>query len=82
MSEIFRCLKSLLADRDYEIRISFLEIYNENIRDLTEFTQGNGKIEHASQQNPDTYLDLREDPMKGVVVAGLNEIKVKSAQEI
>lgn len=26
----------MAQDRVYEIRISFLEIYNENIRDLTE----------------------------------------------
>lgn len=26
----------MALDRVYEIRISFLEIYNENIRDLTE----------------------------------------------
>ena len=26
----------MTLDRVYEIRISFLEIYNENIRDLTE----------------------------------------------
>jgi kinesin family protein 18/19 len=47
MSEIFLRLQELLADRDYEIRISFLEIYNENIRDLTEFANA-GKVEHAS----------------------------------
>jgi hypothetical protein len=36
MQEIFRVQKQMALDRVYEIRISFLEIYNENIRDLTE----------------------------------------------
>ena len=39
-------------DRDYKIRVSFLEIYNEMIRDL---------IVVSSED-----LDLREDPIKGV----------------
>lgn len=36
MQEIFRVQNQMALDRVYEIRISFLEIYNENIRDLTE----------------------------------------------
>lgn len=40
------------VDRDYTIRVSFLEIYNENIKDLIMVSQD--------------VLDLREDPIKGV----------------
>ena len=50
------------------IRISFLEIYNETIRDLLVPTS--------------EILDLREDPVKGTSVSGLSEIEVDSAKEI
>lgn len=62
-------------DRTYEIKVSFLEIYNENIRDLFE---SNSDPEAPEQ----TFLDLREDPEKGVIVSGLSEVVVNSAEEI
>lgn len=34
MKEVFSVLEDFKVDRSYEIRVSFLEIYNENIRDL------------------------------------------------
>lgn len=34
MKEVFNALDDFKVDRQYEIRVSFLEIYNENIRDL------------------------------------------------
>lgn len=45
-------MKEFKLDRKYNIRVSFLEIYNEQIRDL---------IMVGSE-----VLDLREDPLKGV----------------
>lgn len=54
--------------RDYTIRVSFLEIYNENIRDL---------IMLSNEQ-----LELREDPIKGVCVNNLSEIEVHTPDEI
>lgn len=62
-------------DRQYEIKVSFLEIYNENIRDLIE-------AQNEVRPEDDNYLDLREDPQRGACVAGLKEIEVNSAQEI
>ena len=64
-------------DRSYEIKVSFLEIYNENIRDLIE-----AKNEVEKEESPENYLDLREDPERGVCVAGLKEIEVRTAEEI
>ena len=52
----------------YKTTVSFLEVYNENIRDLL--------------SDVDEYLDLREDPIKGPMVAGITEIETKSSQEI
>ena len=34
MKELFTILEDFKVDRTYEIRVSFIEIYNENIRDL------------------------------------------------
>jgi hypothetical protein len=41
--------------KSYLVRASYLEIYNENIRDLL-------------SKNPDTKLDLKENPETGVYV--------------
>ena len=48
----FKHMKKYEIDRDYTIRVSFLEIYNENIKDLIMVSND--------------VLDLREDPIKGV----------------
>ena len=66
------------VDRSYEIKVSFLEIYNENIRDLIESNNEASKQEDSAN----VYLDLREDPHRGACVAGLKEIEVNTAEEI
>lgn len=48
--------------------MSFIEIYNENIYDL--FLPG------------DKSLELREDTVKGIVIAGVSEIKAESTKEV
>lgn len=50
--DIFR-LMSENSERDFIIRVSFVEIYNENIRDL---------LSDAA----DASVSIREDPRKGV----------------
>ena len=57
------------ANKKFLVRASFLEIYNEEIRDLL------GK-------DTNKKLDLREDKNKGVYVAELSMITVKSVSEI
>ena len=52
----------------FKVTVSFLEVYNENIRDLL--------------SDVEEYLDLREDPIKGPVVASITEIETTSGQEI
>ncbi|OQR99740.1 kinesin-like protein [Achlya hypogyna] len=55
----------------YRVTVSFLEVYNENIRDLL-----------RSDPEEDTYLDLREDPVRGPVVADLSEVVASNAEEV
>jgi kinesin family member 18/19 len=48
--------------------VSYLEIYNETIRDLL--------------TSEDRTLDLREDGKQGQVIAGISEVEVSSTAEI
>ena len=70
LQELFKKMKTVSKEsrRNYNIRVSFLEIYNENLRDLIMISP--------------EVLDLREDPVKGTTVAGLSEIEVESPEEV
>lgn len=57
------------ADTQYLVRASFLEIYNEEIRDLL-------------SKSPKDKLELKEHKDSGVYVKGLNAFVVKSVPEI
>ena len=59
----------LRSDTKFLVRASYLEIYNENIRDLL------GK-DHLQK------LDLKEHPDKGVYVKDLSQIVVHNAEEV
>ncbi|GFY65020.1 kinesin-like protein KIF19 [Trichonephila inaurata madagascariensis] len=67
-----RALKDLFKEVDmknkmYDVSMSYLEIYNENIRDLL---------------NPSTaQLELREDAKGNHQVAGLSEVEIFSSEE-
>ena len=51
--------------------MSFMEIYNENIKDLI------GNSEEDSNN-----LDVREDPIKGVYIVGISEKECKNTDEL
>ena len=87
LKELFNKVNSF-NDREYKLKFWYLEIYNENIRDLLKFMAKNN-----SNSNLDTsdnninltsneYLDLREDPEKGVVVSGITEINVNNSNDM
>lgn len=56
------------AERDYKLKVSYIEVYNENIKDL---------LVDKSES-----LDLREDNIKGVCIAGVMEIMTTNTDEI
>jgi kinesin family protein 18/19 len=66
--ELFDRVSQTQSDKSYQIKVSFLEIYNEMIRDLLIITND--------------ILDLREDAEQGIHVAGLSVIDVDSPKEV
>ena len=82
------------AVEDASIEVSYLEIYNETIRDLlnprigTKSARALGGLERVKTNDPNAssassnYLSIRENPQLGVYVVGLSKILVKSYQDI
>ncbi|CAK8986443.1 unnamed protein product [Durusdinium trenchii] len=69
LRDLFSEVANQKSNLHFEIKCSFLEVYNENVRDLL---------------RPDSdFLDIREDPVKGMCVAGISEVGgLESAEEI
>jgi kinesin family protein 18/19 len=68
IEELFKAIEIYSAERDYKLKVSYIEVYNELIKDLL-----NGQSEN---------LELREDAVKGICVAGVMEIMTTSTEEI
>ena len=68
IKELFVKINGLSNNYNYDIRVSFLEIYNEMIRDLFVVSED--------------ALELREDKNKGICVAGLSEVEVGSLDDL
>jgi kinesin family protein 18/19 len=71
MQELFEKVGELQSERATEITLSYLEIYNETIRDLM-------NPNHANKQG----LMLREDANQVVSVAGLSSHNPQNVQEV
>lgn len=67
LNELFRRVEENSDDLTYKVTMSYLEIYNEMIRDLLNPSSG--------------YLELREDAKK-VQVVGLTEVSTNSTKEV
>jgi len=63
---IFEFIKATTGT-EFLVRCSYLEIYNEEIRDLL-------------GSNPKAKIDLKEDPSKGVFVKGLEDVIVEDVE--
>ena len=69
IQEIFARVATLKATHRFSLRISFLEIYNEELRDLLDTTKGK-------------VLRVREDENGSASVQGAEEEKVTSAEQM
>jgi len=68
IAELYRSMNANSFERRYKVKLSYLEIYNENIRDL---------LSGGTEQ-----LEIWEDPIKGITVSGLTELQAESAEEV
>ena len=69
LEHIFDVMDEESTEYSFQILASYVEIYNENIRDLLNYSKGD-------------YLDLRDDPNKGLVIAGVQKTEVQSIDEV
>ena len=68
-AHIFGCISKMDGDTRFLGRVSYLEIYNENVRDLL------GKDQKAT-------LDVKERPDVGVYVKDLSAYVVNNAEDM
>ena len=87
LRELFNKVNSF-NDREYKLKFWYLEIYNENIRDLLKFMGRNNSSNNLNNTDnnisltSNEYLDLREDPERGVIVNGITEINVNNSNDM
>lgn len=67
MAELFKHKETLTAERDFELWLRYLEVYNENVQDLL---------------SPGTPLILREDGKFGVVVSGGSPVRIEEPGQL
>jgi kinesin family protein 18/19 len=77
LQELFKKVNKY-KDREYKLKFWYLEIYNENIRDLLKFIDKPSTIINDDNE----YLDLREDPVKGIMVSGITEVNVNNSNDM
>ncbi|OMJ88817.1 hypothetical protein SteCoe_9114 [Stentor coeruleus] len=68
-AHIFGCISEASEQKVFSVRCSYIEIYNEEVRDLLNY-------------DPNTKLELREDKNKGIFVHHLKEHPVKNIADI
>lgn len=67
IDELFKRKNELALEREFELGVTYLEVYNENVQDLL---------------NPGGSLHLREDGKYGVMVAGTQVKRIEQPSEL
>ena len=70
LKELFKTIQ-IYKNREYIIKLWYIEIYNENIRDLL-----------VNNKKNNEYLELRESPDKGIIINNVTEIITNSSKDI
>ncbi|GHP04335.1 hypothetical protein PPROV_000308900 [Pycnococcus provasolii] len=82
VTDIFACLHSN-ADREFLVRVSYLELYNEDIMDLLdEPAPLTGEAAKDMKPPPQRKLQIHESVERGVYVAGLREVLVTKPEQV
>ncbi|XP_021109856.1 kinesin-like protein KIF19 [Heterocephalus glaber] len=68
LTDLFQAIEETQDHMEYSVSVSYLEIYNEVIRDLLNPSSG--------------FLDLREDSKGSIQIAGITEVSTLNAREI
>lgn len=76
ITDIFSYIRET-PSREFLLRVSYLEIYNEKIHDLLSMSQGNGAGTGAQEE-----IKLREDSKRGVYATPLKEEIVQSPTQL
>ncbi len=66
---LFENIENITSDKLVNVKLWYLEIYNECLRDLI-------------KPNNDDNIDIREDPQRGTLISGITEVLVKKTQDI
>eukprot|EP00571_Detonula_confervacea_P003675 CAMPEP_0172317754 /NCGR_PEP_ID=MMETSP1058-20130122/32642_1 /TAXON_ID=83371 /ORGANISM="Detonula confervacea, Strain CCMP 353" /LENGTH=924 /DNA_ID=CAMNT_0013032383 /DNA_START=62 /DNA_END=2836 /DNA_ORIENTATION=+ len=85
VQDIFDRITSSNASREYLVRVSYLEIYNEQIYDLLLPPQQPSKFKSSLQHHhlpPSTAVRIFESRTEGVVVRGLREEIVTCPEDV
>ncbi|CAL6347301.1 unnamed protein product [Bathycoccus prasinos] len=65
-------------EREFRVRVSYLEIYNENLLDL--LARSSAEMDEHGQVSK--TLRIQEDPERGIVVNGLKEERVQNVAQV
>jgi centromeric protein E len=71
-NDIFQTIKDDDSNSEYSVRVSYVEIYNEELRDLLS----------DNNRKSSTSLIIREDKTGSIAVDGLREVAVKNLDQL